>query len=101
MQPAGFGVRHLVAKRSERAFLRARSRWLDIDDRGAEIAERLRRHRRRHEGHRVETRQLDDPESFECARRLLILLEARHNYSTGSAFMLSIRSISSAIGRIT
>ena len=78
MQPAGFGVGHLVAKRAERAFLRAGSRRLDLDDLGAEVRERLRRHRGRHERHRVEARQLDDLEAFERARRLLVLLEARH-----------------------
>src|ERR1700678_2811211 len=101
MQPAGFGVRHFVAKRSERAFLRARSRWLDLDDLGAEIRERLRRHRGRHERHRVEARQLDDLQAFERAWRLAIFFEARHRYSTLAAFMLSISSISSAIERIT
>ena len=78
MQPAGFGVGHLVAKGAERAFLRSGSRRLDLDDLGAKIRERLRRHRRRHERHRVEARQLDDLEAFERARRLLILLETRH-----------------------
>src|SRR5580658_3540181 len=101
MQPTGFGVRHFVAKRAERAFLRARSHWLDLDDLSAEIRKRLRRHRRRHERHRVQTRQLDDLEPFERARRLPVFLEARHRYSAGSAFILSSRSISSAIVRIT
>ncbi len=101
MQASGFRVGHLVAKRSQRAFLRARSRRLDLHDLGAEIRERLRRHRGRHERHRVEAWQLDDLQAFERAWRLAVFFEARHRYSTLAAFMLSIRSISSAIERIT
>src|ERR1700731_1824273 len=97
MKTAGFGVRHLVAKRSERALLRSGSRRLDLDDFSAEIRKRLRRHRRRHERHRVEARELDDLQPLERAHRLLVILESRHRYSTVSVFMLSIRSISSAI----
>src|SRR5208282_142080 len=97
----GFRIGQLVAKRSERAFLQSGARRLDLDDLGAEIRERLRRHRRRHERHRVEARQLDDLQAFERARRLLVVLEPRHRYSALSAFILSMRSISSAIERIT
>src|SRR5208282_87401 len=101
MQPAGFGVGHLIAKRPQRAFLRSRSRRLDLDDLGAEIGERLRGHRCGQKRHRVEARQLDDLEAFERARRFLEGLETRHRYSSISAFRLSMRSISSAIERIT
>src|SRR5579862_4270720 len=97
MEPSGFGVGHLVAKRSERALLRSSSRRLDLDDVGTEIRKRLRRHRRRHERHRVEARKLDHLQAFERARRFLVLLEARHRYSAVSAFRLSISSINSAI----